>query len=49
MFLLFFAYLVKLVNTIDLKSVPNIGYRFKSDSKQFSNYFLLSIKNLNYI
>ena len=26
-----FAYLVKLVNTTDLKSVPIVGYRFKSD------------------
>ena len=28
------ARLVKLANTIDLKSVPYWGYRFKSDSEQ---------------
>ena len=34
------AYLVKLVNTIDLKSVPCTGYRFKSDSKQLNKFSL---------
>lgn len=33
---------MKLVNTIDLKSVPVMGYRFKSDSKQLNELFEFS-------
>lgn len=36
------AHLVKLANTIDLKSVPFLGYRFKSDSEH-------GVINLNHV
>ena len=31
------AHLVEMVDTTDLKSVPTVGYRFKSDSEHFSS------------